>query len=429
MYENKCCPCPEECPPPPPPEPKECSNSGQSAIPVSWAKPLNPDGTDPNCPDAVPCTPDCTIDPATVPVGISPLKPIAAANECAGCWPETEEIPTTMQGITRTIVMGVDPCAKCEENGEEETNPAPPPEPPPDQQIAKLTIDVTHSFVVVSPSPVRVGDTGTVTVTVTNTGDANYTGANPTINIPSGFTVTSQSVSGNLNAGQTKTWTFQVTANAAGSWTTTASVSGKSDSATTSVQAVDTSEPEEDPGIFPADAQAEATVGSPANEIDYGTTGLRGAVRFSISPALPSGMSLNTSTGVISGTPTAVQSQRTYTVSATDGLTTLTAIYRLTVNAVQTVSIAPASQEITGAKVGVAITPTQAYTATGFTGPVTYTWTLSPTSGLTINSSTGVVSGTPNPNMELGAFTTTVTATSGSQSATATILIRQVQPA
>ena len=51
--------------------------------------------------------------PTTIPTGISPLKPIAATDECAGCWPETEEIVTEMMGTTRTIVMGVDPCNRC----------------------------------------------------------------------------------------------------------------------------------------------------------------------------------------------------------------------------------------------------------------------------------------------------------------------------
>jgi hypothetical protein len=39
---------------------------------------------------------------------------------------------------------------------------------------------------------------------------------------------------------------------------------------------------------------------------------------YSISPALPSGLSLNTSTGVISGTPTAISAITTYTVTATN---------------------------------------------------------------------------------------------------------------
>ena len=41
------------------------------------------------------------------------------------------------------------------------------------------------------------------------------------------------------------------------------------------------------------------------------------AATYTISPSLPSGLSLNSSTGVISGTPTAASSPLTYTVTAT----------------------------------------------------------------------------------------------------------------
>ena len=43
-----------------------------------------------------------------------------------------------------------------------------------------------------------------------------------------------------------------------------------------------------------------------------------GAVTYAVSPALPAGLSLDTTTGVISGAPTALQEQITYTVTATD---------------------------------------------------------------------------------------------------------------
>jgi hypothetical protein len=102
-----------------------------------------------------------------------------------------------------------------------------------------LAITASHAFVVVSPSPVKVGNTGSVTVTVSNTGTGNYTGADPVITLPAGFTVTSQTVTGNLTAGQTKTWSYSVTANSVGSWTTTATIVDKSASATTTVQAAD----------------------------------------------------------------------------------------------------------------------------------------------------------------------------------------------
>jgi hypothetical protein len=286
-----------------------------------------------------------------------------------------------------------------------------------------LTVDVEHSFFVISPSLPRVGDNGTVRVTVVNTGTVNYTGA---VNItnPAGFTLTAPTVTGNLNAGQTKVWTWSATINAEGTHTTTATAGSVSDFYTTTTQA----QPPIVAAVTPSDSQANAVVGSAANVVDYDYN-FPGTAVFSISPDLPDGMTLNTSTGVISGTPTVVQTQQAYTVTAANSSYSASAIYRLTVTPVQTVSIAPATQTISGAQVGVPITPTTAYTPTGFTGPITYTWTLSPTSGLTINSGTGVVSGTPNANMALGAYTTTVTATSGSQSATATILIQQVQPA
>ena len=43
-----------------------------------------------------------------------------------------------------------------------------------------------------------------------------------------------------------------------------------------------------------------------------------GAVTYAVSPTLPAGLSLDTATGVISGTPTALQGQIAYTVTATD---------------------------------------------------------------------------------------------------------------
>ncbi|MDH6153745.1 hypothetical protein M2124_000001, partial [Polynucleobacter sphagniphilus] len=47
------------------------------------------------------------------------------------------------------------------------------------------------------------------------------------------------------------------------------------------------------------------------------TTGLVGAVSYAVSPALPTGLSISSSTGVISGTPSTAQAATTYTVTAT----------------------------------------------------------------------------------------------------------------
>jgi hypothetical protein len=50
-------------------------------------------------------------------------------------------------------------------------------------------------------------------------------------------------------------------------------------------------------------------------------TGGFGTLSYSISPSLPAGLSLNTSTGIISGPGTAVSPQTNYTVTVTDSNT------------------------------------------------------------------------------------------------------------
>ena len=120
--------------------------------------------------------------------------------------------------------------------------------------------------------------------------------------------------------------------------------------------------------------------------------------------ALPSGLTLGTSTGTISGTPSAV-GVFTPTVSATNALGSNSQQLSITVNAPTPPSIGTTSPLPTG------LTGTvyaQTLTATGAT-PMTWTVTSGALpSGLTLGSSTGTISGTPTA---LGVFTPTVTAT------------------
>ena len=53
---------------------------------------------------------------------------------------------------------------------------------------------------------------------------------------------------------------------------------------------------------------------------------------YSVSPSLPAGLSLDTSTGAISGTPTAITSSATYTVTATNTGGSTTADVTIEVN-------------------------------------------------------------------------------------------------
>lgn len=74
-----------------------------------------------------------------------------------------------------------------------------------------------------------------------------------------------------------------------------------------------------------------ATVGSSVTALSPTVTGTVSS--YSVTPALPAGLSLNTSTGAISGTPTAAAAQTTHTVTATNAAGSTTFALVLTVNA------------------------------------------------------------------------------------------------
>jgi hypothetical protein len=74
-----------------------------------------------------------------------------------------------------------------------------------------------------------------------------------------------------------------------------------------------------------------ATAGQP---ISADTPTVNGTVTtYSVAPALPAGLSLNTTTGAITGTPTAVASQGSYVITASNPSGTTTATVQITVNA------------------------------------------------------------------------------------------------
>ena len=122
------------------------------------------------------------------------------------------------------------------------------------------------------------------------------------------------------------------------------------------------------------------------------------------SGALPAGLSLNTSSGQISGTPSAAGAY-SVTISATNSVGTMTKTYTGTVTSgalsptVQTTSLNTLTQ-------GTAFTQTLAVVGTS---PIT--WTVSAgtlPAGLSLNSSNGTISGTPTGS---GSYTFAVTAT------------------
>ncbi len=128
--------------------------------------------------------------------------------------------------------------------------------------------------------------------------------------------------------------------------------------------------------------------------------------------SLPAGLSLNASTGAISGTPTGTFTGTVnFTVTATDSQTpthaTTTANLSITVSA-PLLSVTTSS--LAGGSIGNAYT-NQTLQATG--GILPYTWAVTTGSlpaGLSLNASTGVISGTPTGTF-VGTVSFTVTAT------------------
>ena len=136
---------------------------------------------------------------------------------------------------------------------------------------------------------------------------------------------------------------------------------------------------------------------------------------------LPAGLTLNTTTGVISGTPS-VASSSSFTVKVQDTLgATATQPLSIVVNP----SAAPLTISTTTLSSGtVGTTYSQTLAATGGTAP--YTWSVSTgtlPAGLTLNTTTGVISGTPSV-AGSSSFTLKVTdasSASASQSITLTV--------
>ncbi len=106
---------------------------------------------------------------------------------------------------------------------------------------------------------------------------------------------------------------------------------------------------------------------------------------------LPNGMSINTGTGAIFGTPTAVGAT-TVTVTAKDSLNqTVTKTFALTINTALSVSVSPAP---TTSLIVNAAFPNVTFSATGGTGSVVLSAANVP-AGMSFNAATGVLSGSP----------------------------------
>jgi Putative Ig domain len=135
---------------------------------------------------------------------------------------------------------------------------------------------------------------------------------------------------------------------------------------------------------------------------------------YAVSPALPAGLTLNTTSGVISGTPTAVAAQTTYTVTATNPGGNTTASIVITVN-----DIAPAASYSSGRIAlaqGVAMTTLTPVS----TGGTVVSWSIDPAlpAGLTFGATDGTILGTPTAASAATTYTVMATNSGGNSKIT-----------
>lgn len=135
---------------------------------------------------------------------------------------------------------------------------------------------------------------------------------------------------------------------------------------------------------------------------------------YSVSPAMPAGLAINASSGVISGTPTTITPKTVYTVTASNAGESTSTSLTLVVNDVSPTSAYASSYY--SFTVGVAA---NSLVPTSSGGKVT-SWTVNPAlpAGLELDSTSGVISGTPTTAAPPASYTVTASNSGGIATAT-----------
>ncbi|MGB8479690.1 MAG: putative Ig domain-containing protein [Acidobacteriaceae bacterium] len=147
---------------------------------------------------------------------------------------------------------------------------------------------------------------------------------------------------------------------------------------------------------------------------------------YSVVPTLPSGLSLNSSTGAISGTPTRVSAAANYTITASNTAGSATATVSITVNPAAPASLTYATNPALY-NIGVAI----AANIPESTGGAVASYSVVPTLpwGLSLDSTSGTISGIPTVATPQTNYKVTAYNAGGNTSATVSITVANGPPA
>ena len=163
------------------------------------------------------------------------------------------------------------------------------------------------------------------------------------------------------------------------------------------------------------------TVGTSITANTPSSTG--GAITsYGVSPALPAGLSLSTTTGILTGTPTAATALAVYTVTGTNASGSTTVALTVTVT---TSSTAPAGLTYSTNPATYTVGTSIAANTPSSTGGTITSYAVSPAlpAGLSLNATTGIVTGTPTAATALAAYTVTGTNASGSTTVALTVTV------
>jgi streptogramin lyase len=138
---------------------------------------------------------------------------------------------------------------------------------------------------------------------------------------------------------------------------------------------------------------------------------------YSINTPLPAGLVLNTTTGVISGTPTAASSSTSYTITATNSYGSGSSTFNLSV------TVPPPNINYTSPQTYLAGTAISTLSPTNSGGTATSYSTTGLPAGLSLNTSTGAITGTPTTTLAAANYSVTATNSGGNSTANINITV------